>query len=401
MRIRIGFKINLTSEAVAEALTNINGVPPERWFVAKARGRIKNKILGYIVNDMQESIQLIPIVGDKKNCSIQIDGIHNIAKSDAKIIVVKDAYNTDIKIKTETEKYRLISCLDSFETVQKENVKQFRNTYGKSKESKIALAKLILQYILIFSMALLLLYAFDELSSRVIIHYQYAKDLKNFVEQEEIDSQLQIPLLPYDKTNIKFDSGYYTDTCGNIRLSLPENCKALEEKEGDMMRVYTTGTESDSSIMVAVDKEPHDYSEDYDEYFEEDIVIEKLNDICQKEFGVPIEGHYNLMKATMSICNPKETINYFSRKEMVLYRVLLMMRLVGTVKYDTAYDYSTPSFNSLITVSNFSRDGDNRYIVSLSLYPKDNPNLNYQVVIVCKNADINEAYKIINSVELV
>ena len=54
-------KYNIANEEYISVLTEINGVAPETWFVAVNKGKDKKVNRGFLINDTDDTIQLIPI----------------------------------------------------------------------------------------------------------------------------------------------------------------------------------------------------------------------------------------------------------------------------------------------------------------------------------------------------
>ena len=98
----------------------------------------------------------------------------------------------------------------------------------------------------------------------------------------------------------------------------------------------------------------------------------------------------------------KDNLNYFSLHEVALYRFLLTMKITMSSGENNYYEINTPTYCGFVSVRNNSLGDDDKTfsIVNLNLYSYDNLDVAYQVTIIIKNGDINDAFKIINSVEL-
>lgn len=399
------FKPKIRSEEICAVLSEINGVSPERWFIAKNRGKDKKETFAYVVNTTESTIQLVPLKGHKKCCYIDKENVMTFDKSNdiEKLTVsVSDDYVIKFALKDGT-KYKLVAYYFGADKQQKQDMKLLRAEYksaSKKEQAKIT----VLVIILIIITYLIGCLAYD-ISYYISHHYVLAKDLKNAVESGEYDETLNISMKPYgDKADLELSGDYTTATIGKIRLNLPSNCKLYEENAADdEMTVYTTGFGEESILTVTIDREPFDFSLDSEDEIDEktELFRKELTDTCKKEFGVPLDSYYYMEMAMGTVNNLENNINYRNYKEVMLYRYLIPIKLSLWTYFDEIYEYNTSSFCGFIKVQNDEMSTGNLHCVWLELYPYDNLDLQYKVVVSVKNGDINDAYKILNSVELV
>ena len=92
------FKIS--NEEYISALTEINGVAPENWFVARNKGKDKKVNRGYLVNNTEDTIQLIPIKKENKVYIIDKENVITLSKIEeiTKIVYVLDDLYSFLRI---------------------------------------------------------------------------------------------------------------------------------------------------------------------------------------------------------------------------------------------------------------------------------------------------------------
>lgn len=404
------FKIS--NEEYISALTEINGVAPENWFVAKNKGKDKKVNRGYLVNNTEDIIQLIPIKKENKIYIIDKENVITLSKIEeiTKIVYVLDDLYSFLRIHLNngfTFKLRVYNVFSN--KLRKKNFKEFRKPYKR--QSVKAQVSLLIYYIIVYTLIFAeilfgALYGIIKIpnDSKLYYHYQYAKDLKQTVDSGYFDEYMAVTLEQYPHSDLELESDVYTITHGKIRMNLPKDCKfnketTLEGSTDNGFVSYTTGLGKEKALSATIDYNPTDFSEAYNE--ESDIFMDATRDVAIKEFGFPLDNHYNIIKAMWQMSELDENINYFSREEIALYRFLIIMKTTMNSGESNYYEIKTPTYCGFVSVRKISFDNDSFTTVNLDLFSYDNLDVNYHVTIVVKNGDVNDAFKIINSVELV
>ena len=401
------FKIS--NEEYISALTEINGIAPENWFVAKNKGKDKKANRGYLVNNTEDIIQLIPIKKENKVYIIDKENILSYSKIDdiKSIIVVVDDTHSHLKVRLNNGGFYNLKISKFFVPKErKNNFKIFRKAY-KEQSKKAQLLNNIsnIAYVIFFSSVLTIeLLTTIPNDTMLYKHYEAAYDLKQSIDSGYFDEYMAVTLEQYPHSDLELESDVYTITHGKIRMTLPKDCKlnketTLEGSTDNGFVSYTTGLGKEKALSATIDYNPTDFSEAYNE--ESDIFMDATRDVAIKEFGFPLDNHYNIIKAMWQMSELDENINYFSREEIALYRFLIIMKTTMNSGESNYYEIKTPTYCGFVSVRKISFDNDSFTTVNLDLFSYDNLDLNYHVTIVVKNGDVNDAFKIINSVELV
>lgn len=396
-------KFKITNEEYISVLTEINSVAPENWFVAKNKGKDKKTNCGFLVNNTEETIQLIPIKKENKAYVIDKENTLTYSKSDdiKSIIVVVDDTHSHLKIRLNDGVFYNIKIPKFFVTKErKNNFKIFRKEYKKqSKKAQLLNNIYNIAYVVFFISALTItLLTTIPNDTMLYKHYQYAEDLKQTVDSGYFDEYMAVTLEQYPHSDLEFESDVYTVTHGKLRLNLPLDCKlnkeaSLEDSTDNGFATYTTDLEEEKALSVMIDSQPIDFSNNNIEGYAE------LIDTAIKEFGVSLDNHYNLTKAMWQMNSLEDNINYFSRNEVALYRFMLVMKMTMSSGVNNYYEINTPSYCGFISVRNIG-DSDST-IVNLDVFSYENLNESYQITVFVRNGNINDAFKIINAVELV
>lgn len=401
------FKIS--NEEYISALTEINGIAPENWFVAINKGKDKKVNLGFLVNNTEDTIQLIPIKKENKAYIVDKENILAYSKNDdiKSIIVIVDDTHSHLKVRLNDGNFYNLKIPRFFVTKErKNNFKIFRKAY-KEQSKKAQLLNNIsnIAYVLFFSSVLTIeLLTTIPNDTMLYKHYEAAYDLKQSIDSGYFDEYMAVTLEQYPHSDLELESDVYTITHGKIRMTLPKDCKlnketTLEGSTDNGFVSYTTGLGKEKALSATIDYNPTDFSEAYNE--ERDIFMDATRDVAIKEFGFPLDNHYNIIKAMWQMSELDENINYFSREEIALYRFLLIMKTTMNSGESNYYEIKTPTYCGFVSVRKISFDNDSFTTVNLDLFSYDNLDVNYHVTIVVKNGDVNDAFKIINSVELI
>lgn len=400
------FKIS--NEEYISALTEINGVAPENWFVARNKGKDKKVNRGYLVNNTEDTIQLIPIKKENKVYIIDKENILSYSKSDdiKSIIVVVDDTYSHLKIRLNDGAFYNLKIPKFFVPKErKNNFKIFRKEY-KEQSKKAQLLNNIsnIAYVIFFSSVLTIeLLTTIPNDTMLYKHYEAAYDLKQTVDSGYFDEYMAVTLEQYPYSDLKLEDDFSTITHGKIQLNIPIDCKLntdiLSDSAVDGFVSYTTGLEEEKALSVMIDYHELDYSEHNDEEYK--IFEDAVRETSIKEFGVSLDNHYNLTKTMWQMNDLEKNINYFSRNEVALYRFMLIMKMTMSSGINNYYEINTPTYCGFVSIRNNFLNSNNFNLVNLEIYSYDNLDVAYQVTISVKNGDINDAYKILNSVELV
>lgn len=399
-------RIKISNEECILALTEINGVVPENWFIAKNKGKDKKINCGFLVNNTEETIQLIPIKKEKKAHTIDKDTVLTYSKIDniKSVIVVADDTHSHLRIRLIDGTFYNLKIPKFFVTKErKSNFKIFRTAYKEQSKKAQLFSNILNASIVVFIYSILAIELLTTIPNDTVLyeHYNTAYDLKQTVDNGYFDEYMAVTLEQYPYSDIKLDDSY-TVTHGNIKISLPKECQIKEETLEDSIIdgfvTYTTGYEKETALNITIDDEPLDYSTVNDEEYKD--VMNYIGKASIKEFGVPLDNHYNLTKAMWQMSELDENINYFSRREVALYRFMLIMKMTMSSGVSNYYEVKTPSYCGFVSVRNLG-DNNSLSIVNLDLYSYDNLDQCYMITIYVKNGDVNDAFKILNSVELV
>lgn len=402
------FKIS--NEEYISALTEINGITPEIWFVAVNKGKDKKVNRGFLINNTEDTIQLFQIKKINKAYIIDKENLITLSKTEeiVKIVYVLDDLYSFLRIHLNngfTFKLRVYNVFSN--KLRKKNFKEFRKPYKK--QSVKAQVSLLIYYIIVYTLIFAeilfgVLFGIIKIpnDSKLYYHYQYAKDLKQTVDSGYFDEYMVVTLEQYPHSNLKFESDFSTITHGKLRMNLPSDCKlnkelSLEDSTVDGYVAYSTDLEIETALYITIDSQPIDFSNNDIEGYAE--LIDTLRDTAMKEFGVSLDNHYNLTKAMWQMSSLEDNINYFSRNEVALYRFMLVMKMTMSSGVNNYYEINTPSYCGFVSIRNIG-DSDST-IVNLDVFSYDNLNESYRITIFVRNGDINDAFKIINSVELI
>lgn len=400
----------MSNEEYISALTEINGVTPENWFVAINKGKDKKVNCGFLINNTEETIQLIPIKKENKTYIIDKENVVILSKIKeiTKIVYVLDDLYSFLRIHLNNGfifKFRVYNVFSN--KLRKKNFKEFRKPYKK--QSVRAQVSLLIYYIIVYTLIFAeilfgILFGIIKIpnDSKLYYHYQYAKDLKQTVDSGYFDEYMAVTLEQYPYSDLKFEEEFSTVTHGKLRMNLPSDCKlnkelSLEDSTVDGYAAYTTDLELETALYITINSQPIDFSNNDIEGYAE--LTDTLKDTAMKEFGVSLDNHYNLTKAMWQMSSLEDNINYFSRNEVALYRFMLVMKMTMSSGVSNYYEINTPSYCGFVSIRNIGDSGSD--IVNLDVFSYDNLNESYQITIFVRNGDINDAFKIINSVELI
>ena len=392
------YKIKISNDEIFAFLTETNGVEPTQWFITKNGSKNKKDVLAYIFNNTPECIQLIAIKGKKKNCYIDKESVFTYSKTDdieSLTVARGEFYEIKIKLKNGS-KYVLGAFPHKADALHKESMKALRAEYKEvSKKEQI---KNILYYVILFAIGISIGLLLSEISEAKgyngIKHIIIAQQLKSLVGNEENAKSLDIVLEPYDKADLKHEENYTTVKHGNIIMNIPSNLY-IDSELGDSGEsvIYTNGLKDDSITNITIDYEPYNFNH---EDAETQTMYEKLSPISEKEFGFPIISTYHYMKAMWM--TDVDNINYWNYKETVMYYLLVNLKapMVPSI-CQHVYDIKTDTYSGFILEC--GPTPTNAVLLQLSFFSDNNPELQYVVTVM--SGDLDEAYKILNSVELV
>lgn len=392
------YKIKISNDEIFAFLTETNGVEPTQWFITKNGSKNKKDVLAYIFNNTPEYIQLIAIKGKKKNCYIDKESVFTYSKTDdieSLTVARGEFYEIKIKLKNGS-KYVLGAFPHKADALHKESMKALRAEYKEvSKKEQI---KSILYYVIIFAIGISIGLLISEISEAKgyngIKHIIIAQQLKSLVGNEENAESLDIVLEPYDKVDLKLEENYTTVKHGNIKMNIPANLY-IDSEFGDSGEsvIYTNGLKDDSITNITIDYEPYNFNH---EDAETQTMYEKLSPISEKEFGFPIISTYHYMKAMWM--TDVDNINYWNYKETVMYYLLVNLKALMVPSIcQHVYDIKTDTYSGFILEC--GPTPTNAVLLQLSFFSDNNPELQYVVTVM--SGDLDEAYKILNSVELV
>lgn len=392
------YKIKISNDEIFAFLTETNGVEPTQWFITKNGGKNKKDVLAYIFNNTPENIQLVAIKGKKRNCYIDKESVVTYSKTDdieSLTVARGEFYEIKIKLKNGS-KYVLGAFPHKADALHKESMKALRAEYKEvSKKEQI---KNILYYVILFAIGISIGLLLSEISEAKgyngIKHIIIAQQLKSLVGNEENAESLDIVLEPYDKADLKLEENYTTVKHGNIKMNIPANLY-IDSEFGDSGEsvIYTNGLKDDSITNITIDYEPYNFNH---EDAETQTMYEKLSPISEKEFGFPIASMYQYQKAMWM--TDVDNINYWNYKETVMYYLFVSLKapMVPSI-CQHVYDVKTDTYSGFILEC--GPTPTNAVLLQLSIFPDNNPELQYTVTVI--SGDITEAYKILNSVELV
>lgn len=399
-------RIKISNEECVLALFEINGVVPEDWFVAVNKGKDKRVHYAFIVNNTDDAIQLIPIKKESKKLVIDKENIIILSKSDdikKCIVLIEDTHDHFYIHLNNGFKFRLVIRRRQFDKDRKKIYKSFRKQFTKQSLVPQTLDVIFNALIVLLSLTVMLWGILNIPNSTSLYkHYAAACDLKQTVDSGYFDKYMTVTLEQYSHSDLEFESDVYTVTHGKLRLNLPLDCKlnkeaSLEDSTDNGFATYTTDLEEEKALSVMIDSQPIDFSNNNIEGYAE--LIDTLRDTAIKEFGVSLDNHYNLTKAMWQMNSLEDNINYFSRNEVALYRFMLVMKMTMSSGVNNYYEINTPSYCGFISVRNIG-DSDST-IVNLDVFSYENLNESYQITVFVRNGNINDAFKIINSVEFV
>ncbi|MBR5320943.1 MAG: hypothetical protein IKU41_03795 [Clostridia bacterium] len=389
------YKLKISNVEIFDFLTEINGVEPTQWFITKNGGKNKKDVLAYIFNNTPENIQLVAIKGKKRNCYIDKESVVTYSKTDdieSLTVAEVDFYEIKIKLKNGT-KYVIGAFPIGADKSHKASMKALRTEYKQV--SKKAQTIAIVTNVLIIGLIYTCLFNAPNVSEKIGNRYILAKYIQNTIESGEYKKELSVVLKPYDKQDLKLEGDYTTIEAGYFRLSLPGGyAKYVNPDYGgeeSSMIVYDYKVE-DSLKRIIIDKEFYDGTmfTDFDE---------KIGDTCEKKFGFRIDSDYNWNKLMWSMDYYNDDINYFDPEELVLYYSMLSSRVVMVGAVTEVYDVETSTYKGRISI--MENELNNTLIVFLDAYAHDDLNTSYRISTIVPKTDSDEAYKILNSVELI
>lgn len=389
------YKLKISNVEIFDFLTEINGVEPTQWFITKNGGKNKKDVLAYIFNNTPENIQLVAIKGKKRNCYIDKESVVTYSKTDdieSLTVAEVDFYEIKIKLKNGT-KYVIGAFPIGADKSHKASMKALRTEYKQV--SKKAQTIAIVTNVLIIGLIYTCLFNAPNVSEKIGNRYILAKYIQNTIESGEYKKELSVVLKPYDKQDLKLEGDYTTIEAGYFRLSLPGGyAKYVNPDYGgeeSSMIVYDYKVE-DSLKRIIIDKEFYDGTmfTDFDE---------KIGDTCEKKFGFRIDSDYNWNKLMWSMDYYNDDINYFDPEELVLYYSMLSSRVVMVGAVTEVYDVETSTYKGRISI--MENELNNTLIVFLDAYAHNDLNTSYRISTIVPKTDSDEAYKILNSVELV
>lgn len=393
--LSLRYKLKISNEEIFAFLTEINGVEPIQWFITKNGGKNKKDVLAYVFNNTPEYIQLVAIKGKKRKCYIDKESVFTYSKTDdieSLTVARGEFYEIKIKLKNGS-KYVLGAFPHKADALHKESMKALRTEYKEaSKKAQVsATVGNVLIYIVCIVIGINVYFACEKIGNRYIL----AKYIQNTIESGEYKKELSVVLKPYDKQDLKLEGNYTTIEAGYFRFSLPEGYEEYNDPdyggEESSMIVYDYKVE-DSLKRIIIEKEFYDGTmfTDFDE---------KIGDACEKKFGFRIDSDYNWNKLMWSMDYYNDDINYFDPEELVLYYSMLSSRVVMVGAVTEVYDVETSTYKGRISI--MENELNNTLIVFLDAYAHDDLNTSYRISTIVPKTDSDEAFKILNSVELV
>lgn len=390
-------KVKISNETCVSALSEINSVAPKNWFVASNNGKDKKLNHAYIVNVLEDAIQLVPIKKQNKSFIVDKDNIIVINESeDIKkcILIVEDTHDHFYIYLNNGYKFKLGIHKKQFDKNRKALYKTYRKRFKKQSFPLQFLDYAFSALVIIVTLLAAICLVFDY---SPIAHIYGIVSLKTFVNDAKNAESLNIVLEPYDKADLKAEENYIKVKHGNIEIKIPSNCYIDSENgETDGSVTYINGLSENEMLRINIEYESYDF--DYDEEFSEKSkeFYKKISPYTEKEFGFPITGMYHYQKA-MWMANTDD-INYMDINEVLFYFVLFNLK-APMVPYDCRHVYDIETENYCGFILENGPTPIDVYIMSFQLYPKDN--LESYYVVTVASSDLDEAYKILNSVEFV
>lgn len=388
----------ISNEEYISTLTEINGVAPETWFLAFNRGKLKKRIYAFLVNSIGDTLQLVPIKKNKKVFSLDKENIINLSKEDyfsKTTCVVDDTHDHFNICLTNGNKYKTIIKKYIIDKNRRKKYKSFRKQFKKQSVFP-QIMHIVSSAFIVLIVAIPLICDLNNYSP--IKHAFIANELKSIVATEENSLNLKTVLKPYDKAHLKLEENSFTTVeHGAIRLNIPSEYHISSDEEVDDFSVtYTNDLEKEQLVHITIDYEPLDYTYSDNEMEEKTRQLYKtVSPTTKREFGFPIQSQYDYMRATyMADVN---NINYWNYKEVALYYVLMIMKTSLPTTCQHLYDIKTETYSGFIMECEPTSVGI--FFVQLSIFPNNNLDLQYTITVMC--GDVNEAYKILNSVELI
>lgn len=392
--LSLRYKLKISNEEIFAFLTEINGVEPTQWFITKNGGKNKKDVLAYVFNNTPEYIQLVAIKGKKRNCYIDKESVVTYSKTDdieSLTVAEVDFYEIKIKLKNGI-KYVIGAFPIGADKSHKASMKALRTEYKQV--SKKAQTIAIVTNVLIIGLIYTCLFNAPNVSEKIGNRYILAKYIQNTIESGEYKEELSVVLKPYDKHNLKLDGNYTTIEAGNFNFNLPEGYgEYVSDYDYEESTLIAYDCKVDEGVKrVIVDTEVLDGGmfTDFDE---------KLGDACEKKFGFRIDSDYNWNKLMWSMDYYNDDINYFDPEELILYYSMLSAKAAMVGAVTEVYEIETPTFKGIIMISENSFN--NTLIMALDAYAHDDLNTSYRITAIVPKTDSDEAYKILNSVELV
>ena len=388
------YKLKISNVEIFDFLTEINGVEPTQWFITKNGGKNKKDVLAYIFNNTPEYIQLIAIKGKKKNCYIDKESVVTYHKTDdieSLTVAEVDFYEIKINLKNGT-KYVIGAFPIGADKSHKASMKALRTEYKQV--SKKAQTIAIVTNILIIGLIYVCLFSAPDVSGKIVNRYIVAKYIQNTIESGEYKEELSVVLKPYDKQNLNLDGNSTTIEAGNFTFNLPEGygeyVSDYDYEESTLIAYDCKVDEGVKRVIVETEVLDGGMFTDFDE---------KLGDACEKKFGYRIDSDYNWNKLVWSIDFYNDSINYFDSEELLLYYVMLSTKPVTVGAITDVYEIETSTYKGIMLVSENSFN--NTLIMALDAYAHDDLNTSYRITAIVPKTDSDEAYKILNSVELI
>lgn len=249
--------------------------------------------------------------------------------------------------------------------------------------------------IIIAVLLLILLAFFGIKNSKPYKRFMASLQIKEIISSAEYQHIINTPLKEYDGEGINFDDSCKTITLENIRLKIPADCELVSNTDAtDSITVYTTSN-GDNFLGVLI--KPDTDINVFINSDEEKAFFDKVKDTCIEEFGFSLDDIYSREKAFWMV-NSLADIDYSNAEEVALYYTLLFTKAVSlNDSFSKCYEIETSDYYGFVAVNEYSE----RISYELIFYPKDNLNERKSVLITIKNRDVNDVYKVINSVELV
>lgn len=377
----------LSLEKCKQMLTELNGVEPEIWFVAKNKGIcIGNgaKPYGFVVNVIGDSFQLIPIVVNKNAYSFLLNDIIGTEAEKRYFINKPGCYELHCKVNGKSRKLEINKKLNQ------PNINIIKEYIGRtakenSKMKAVRCVGSVLICVALFSCVYFGAGEFYKLRTSVAI--------KHAENQEGVN--LHCMLKDYDKYDASFKCKTKKYSHNGVSYELPDYLKLTDDEYSKFYK-----NENGTVIVNVIYEECTDTEDDSSESVEELLTKDKKSkmyvDSCEKYFGIKPDSLFNMEKLMYSF----DAYNYKgeSTAEAIVYYGMLLSRTVGCSEaLNEVYLYEKDDMCGIIKQSGFEKAKN----YSVDMYNVSDLDSSLDITILVKNdanIDIEDVYAIINSI---